>query len=243
MKLLLGLASTSLLTGRIVLASPLTTIPGATFGGTGIPATDVEVTTLANGGDTITLGLTATPRYPNQPIGSSLPNDNSSATFFATPGVGVTPGKATWNFDYYISVNNGNFSNYTFDLLYGKAGSPLVAMPFGPVAIAQADQLNDSKGEFTTSAGTTIAQDSETLSFSFLGSLIGFDPNAIGQYDFELQAFGSNPADAPVLLGESDIAVDIGTVPDATSSVVLFGLGLASLFAFGYCQNRLAMAE
>ena len=242
MKKLLGLASLCLFANGIAFATPLTILSGATFGGTGIPNTDVEVTTINNGGDTITLGLTATP-VSVKPIGSPLPNDSSSATFFATPGVGVTPGKATWNFDYYISVNNGNFANYTFNLLYGKNGSPLVSMPFGPVAIAQGDQSSDSRGEFTASGGTTIAQDSETLSFSFLGSLIGFDPNAIGQYDFELQAFGSNPAGAPVLLGESDIAVVVGTVPDAASSVLLLGLGLAGLFAFGYRQNRLALAK
>ena len=98
MKLLVGLASTCLLAGGIALASPLTTLPGATFGGGGIPNTDVEVTTINNGDNTITLGLTATPKYPNQTIGSPLPNDGNG-TFYATPGVGVTPGKATWNFD------------------------------------------------------------------------------------------------------------------------------------------------
>jgi hypothetical protein len=228
MKLLFGLASTCLLTGGIALASPLVTLSGATFGGTGIANNAVEVTTI-NGTDTITLGLTATPRFPNPPVGQALPNDTASATFFATAGNGLTPGRATWNLDYYISVNNGDLASYTFKLLLNGS-----ALAINPVLTAQNDETATS-GTFTTSGGTAIAQDSENALF------LGIDPNATGTDDFELQVFGLNSDGAPKLLGESDITVDV--VPDAASSVVLFGLGLASLFAFGYRQNRLAMAK
>jgi hypothetical protein len=232
MKILSGLTSICLLTGGMVHASPLVALPGATFGGTGIPATDVEVTTIANGGDAITLGLTATPKYPNQPIGSSLPNDNNTATFFATPGVGVTPGRATWNFDYYIGVANGDFANYTFELVYGN--NPASLASFDPVAVA-----NHDGGKSVTS---TTREDSENLAFS-LGTLTGFDLNAVGQYTFQLEAFGLNQAGAPTLLGESDITVDVGTVPDTASSALLICLGVGSLLVFGLRQNRRTVAK
>ena len=226
MKLLLGLASTCLLTGGIALASPLTTLTGATFGGTGIANNAVEVTTI-NGTDTITLGLTATPRFPNPPVGQALPNDTGSATFFATAGNGLTPGRATWNLDYYISVNNSDFANYTFSLLLNG-----LSLAFSPVSTAQSDETASS-GTFTASGGTTIAQDSENALF------LGINPNAIGTDDFELEVFNSATG---ALVGKSDdITVDVA--PDAASSVVLFGLGLASLFAFGYRQNRLAILK
>jgi hypothetical protein len=229
MKLLFGLASTCLLTGGIALASPLTTLTGATFGGTGIANNAVEVTTI-NGTDTITLGLTATPRFPNPPVGQALPNDTASATFFATPGNGLTPGRATWNLDYYISVNNNDFANYSFSLFLNGS-----ALAISPVLAALSDETVTS-GTFTnTSGNTTIAQDSENALF------LGIDPNAIGTDVFELDVFNSTTG---ALVGKSDdITVDVGTVPDAASSVVLFGLGLASLFAFSYRQNRLAMAK
>lgn len=250
MKKLLGLTSVLLTTGLVAFAAPVTptyttfgTLSGATWGGTGNPNDAVAITTIVNGGDTVTLGLQAQGRYSNPP----LANDGAG-TFYATPGENygnpatpTTPGTpsnykgATWNFDYYISVNNSDFNNYTFQLLYGTDASSLVTMPFGPVLIAQAD----GSKSYSTVGGTTTAQDSENLDFSFLGPLIGFDPNANGQYSFELQALDGSGK----LLGQSAIVVDVGTVPDAASTAWLLGLGFLSLTVFGFRQNRLAMAK
>src|SRR5215469_8414331 len=80
------------------------TLSGATFGGTGIPNNAVEITTVnttpnGNGAsDTITLGLTATPRYQNPALGNNLAG-TFSATAGANDGLGNPPHSVgpTWN--------------------------------------------------------------------------------------------------------------------------------------------------
>src|SRR3954462_8248317 len=73
------------------------TLATATFGGTGIPNTAVAVTTVVDQGNTITLGLTATPRFDDPAVGN-----NGAGTFTAQPGSDAAhgqPGYALWNFD------------------------------------------------------------------------------------------------------------------------------------------------
>ena len=235
MKKLLGMTSILLTTGSVVFATPFTpvyntfgTLSGATFGGTGNPNNAVAITTISSGSDTITLGLQAQQRYANP----SLAN-NGAGTFYATPGANygnpANPSDktystllgATWNFDLYVGLNDVSGSSYTFVLLYGKDGSPLVSVPAGSANF------------------TVISQNSENLDFASFGTAIGFDPNANGQYDFELEAFNA----AGSLLGQSAIDVDVAPVPDAASSAWLLGLGFFSLAVFGFRQNRLAMAR
>ncbi len=237
MKKLLGLTSMLFISGFAVSAATIApnytsfgTLSGATFGGTGIPNNAVAITTIANGGDTITLGLSATPRYSAPAVGN-----NGAGTFYATPG--TASGKSLWNFDYYISVNNSDFANYTFALLYESSASALTTMAYGPVAVAVGDEIKAGGGTtYTTVSGTTAAQDSETLSFGYLGTPIGFDPNANSVYSFELVAYDATGA----AIGNCAINVN---VRDAASTAGLLGLGFLALAAFGFRQNRLAMAK
>jgi hypothetical protein len=235
MKLILGLTATCLMTGTIAFASPVTpaydtfgTLSGATFGGTGIPNNAVAITTINNGNDTITLGLTATPRYSAPAV-----SNDGDGTFFATPG--ASSGKSLWNFDYYISVNNSGFGNYSFELLYGTDASSLTTMSPDPASVA----YFDGGSAFTTVGDVITAQDSENLGFSFLGSAIGFDPNANGIYSFELEAFDGNGNQ----IGNTAINVDVGTVPAVTSTAMLLMFGFTGLMLFGYRQNRLQLAR
>jgi hypothetical protein len=223
-KLSLSLSVLSLLTASLVSAATIApgydsfgTMPAATFGGTGIPNTSVAATTIANGGDTITLGLTATPRYPNPTIGSPLP-DNGAGTFFTDPGVGLSAPRANWNFDYYINVAQATVGAavYNIRLVYTNNTTGAVnAINFAP---------------FTTS-GTV--QDSQNLSFAFFGAPLLFDANAIAQYGFQLEAYdAANPS---VLLGRSAINVNVGVpdaVPDSGTTLAMLGLALVGLIGF-----------
>ncbi len=220
-KLILGL-SALLLTGSLTFAATITpgydsfgTLSGATFGGTGIPNSAVAITTIMNGGNTITLGLTATPKYPNQTIGSPLP-DNGAGTFFAMPGNGVTPGRATWNFDYYVNVAQAavGAAIYNIRLVYtNNTTGAMNSINFAPFA----------------TSGTV--QDSQNLAFAFFGTPIMFDVNAAAQYGFRLEAYDV----AGTLLGTSAINVNVGSptaVPDSGTTLAMLGLALIGLAGF-----------
>ncbi len=217
--LLTGVASIGF--GSLGFASTITphsdsfgTLPGATFGGNGIPNTAVAITNLSNNGNAITLGLTATPRYPNPPIGEPLPNDGVG-TFFGTPGPAdlTHPGYATWNYDFYINVAEaqGNLDLYNFRLVYSNNTTGI-----------------SSSLDFTSMMSGTN-QNSYNLGFLFSTLAINFNPNDIAQYGFELEAFDSSFTN---LLGSTAINVNSGnpeSVPDAGATVALLGLGLLGI--------------
>jgi hypothetical protein len=212
-KLFSALTLTSLLGASAVLATPVPppttttsfgTLSGATFGGTGIPNTAVEIATIANGNDTLTLGLTATPKYPNPVVGLPLPNVGN--TFTTTAGQGLSPaGFSTWNFDYYIGISQGgSLANYVFDLLVTGPGlASTLTLPLG-----------------------TDYQDSSNIKY------LGLDPNAGGQYSFELEAF-----QAGALVGTDTINVSVAA-PDATSTVGLLALSLGGLALVRFAKVR-----
>jgi hypothetical protein len=198
-------------------------IPGATFGGTGEPNSAVQITTITDGSDVITLGLQAQQRGINNPAPTV-----SGSTY--TVGQGIV-----WNFDWYANVKSttaGPFSGYSFKLPYGF--DPSGATPNG---VIQIDQFNDGSGLKQFNPPT--AQNSENLSFSFLaGNLFSpvviaptsgpssYDPNATGDYVFVEEAFDARGS----LIGTDRI--DVNVVPDVTSSAMLLGLTLGGMAIF-----------
>ena len=107
-----------------------------------------------------------------------------------------------------------------------------------PASLASVDPVAVANFDGGLAVTATTREDSQNMVF-----FPPFDPNATGQYFFELQAFSISQVAAPVLLGKSDITVNVGTVPDTTCGAVLLGLGLASLVVFGHRQNRLAVVK
>jgi hypothetical protein len=211
---LLAIASSLAASATIASAAPTQTdsfgsLPGATFGGTGISSAAVETATVTGlqNGDTLTLGLTGTPFGPGP--GVPLPNNNNG-TFFATPGPAASnPARATWNFDYFIGINNSSdLGNYTFKLLYTDGTTSGF---FDPVAVA-----NHDGGKSVT---TTTREDSENIEF------LGYNINNTGTYNFDLEAFDVTGAQ----VGNDVINVQVAAVPDATSTLALAGIGLAGL--------------
>lgn len=225
------LTCTLLLSAGAALATPVTptfdsfgSLPGATFGGSGIPNDAVAVTRISYDNATITLGLTAVQRYQNPAL-----TNNGAGIFHAAPGAntgldGANPAHAlgaTWNFAFYVSIDGGTFRDFDFDLFYDMdAGANT---DFSQLGRIQLDRF--------VPATTTLAQDSQNLMFGFLAgnpALTGvtppsasFDPLASGEYGFVLRA---RVADGAVL-GQSAILVNVNDVPEP-ASLVLAALAL-----------------
>jgi hypothetical protein len=228
-------AFTCLAAAASAFATPTTTpayttfgpLNGANFGGSGNPTDPVAITTINDGNNTITLGLAAQGRYSNPPLSSA------GGVYEATTGAnnGLTsPGHAlgaTWNFDFYFDTTGGS---YTYKLTYGLVGGSLLTID--PAAIGD-NKPTPNKG----------GQNSQDLLFSDFGGVSNgllFDPNAAGIYVFELQAF--NAAGGPV--GNADIInVAVRSVPDASSTAGLLGLGIIGLGFVQYRRTRLVRSK
>jgi hypothetical protein len=192
-------------------------LPGATFGGTGIPNDAVETTTITDGGNTITLGLTATPRNP--PTVGELAS--SAGTFYAPAGL-------QWNFDFYANVSGGgNISAYNFVLGYAL-------VPGTPTASLGTWLLDP-----TATTATTI-QNSEYPGFGFLTTPVAgvivpptgpyagpYNVNTYGDYQFVLDAYSKTTG---ALLGQSTIDVVVPeTTTMAAGALLLLPFGLSTL--------------
>ncbi len=223
-------------------ASVVTTfgsLPPGAFGGSGNPTDAVEITTINDGsGNTVTLGLAAQQRYQNPVLGN-----NGNGTY--TAGIGANYGDpanpssqanstllgSTWNFDFYANIaGGGNLNNYSFVLNYQLT-------PGGPIGSLYLNALAEALGAPAT---TTTLANSENLDFSFLATSVlnqiaapsggPFNPNAIGDYSFSLDAYNSSD----VLIGQSEI--DVNVVPEPTTVIagalllVPFGLSIFRSF-------------
>ncbi len=176
-------------------------LPAANFGGSGIPNNAVAITTIATPNGTITLGLTATPRFSSPPV-----TNDGAGTFQADAGSYPSlPAYGLWNFSFYVATT-GSVSGYTTQLFYDT--NPAVG--------------NDASSFPATPTGNF--QDSWNLGMGFIGDTQGidFDPSASGQYSFALVVNGPTGAEA----GRSAINVNVGTVPDGGTTLLLLGSAL-----------------
>src|SRR5690606_11157788 len=113
--LALGLASSG-----AIAATTFGTLSGATFGGKGIPNDSVTITTIVDGGLTITLGLTATPRFSNPAVSTTGLDSNNVGIYYAVAGGDIDHGKpnyAKWNVSFEAQ---GLTANYSISLLYDR---------------------------------------------------------------------------------------------------------------------------
>jgi hypothetical protein len=229
-------------------------LPGADFGGTGIPNDAVAKTEVfINGTEQITLALTAHGRYSNPAV-----TDNGAGEYFAGTGqncgiatdpVGCPvdinndprPQGALWNFAFYISVAGpgADFADYTFTLYYDfDPGANTLFADLGTIDVNNSITLLGGDP-----ATTTLAQDSQNLLFGFLGGvppLPGvidrptygpFDPNATGEYNFYI---GFTKNNLPAFSGLVGIDMNVVPVPGA---VWLLGSAIGLL---GWLRRRAA---
>jgi hypothetical protein len=192
-------------------------MPGATFGGSGIPNDWVEMTTISGisdlsvqaGSDNLTIGLSAHARFS---VGDLA--NNHAGTYYADPGTQLnshgTP-LALWNFDFDINSSAGFVSRYRYVLTYGLEGGSSTTL--NPLTA------------FTDNTGAPgSAQNSENLAFATLGGPIGFNPDASGIYDFTIDAY-----EGDTLLGSDTIHVNVGNVPEVSSTAPLLAAGFIGL--------------
>ena len=81
-------------------------LPVATFGGSGIPTDPTAITFLTDDdtGFTATLGLSATPRFGNEPL--TAVDGVYTAQTGSNDGTPGNPGsQSTWNFNFFIAVD------------------------------------------------------------------------------------------------------------------------------------------
>jgi hypothetical protein len=160
--------------------------------------------------------------------------DNGNGIYNFNEGASpVNANRDTWNFDFSINVNaNGagsaNLGTYTYRLLVD--GDPSATDNF--TTINPVTTYGDNEFANMGVAGKTIGgnpanfnvvENSENAAF---GLPVGYNPNIPGSYDIELQVLDSNSR----VLATDEITIDVGTVPEVSSTLPLLGavlLGLA----------------
>ncbi|WP_394778045.1 PEP-CTERM sorting domain-containing protein [Undibacterium sp.] len=209
--LCLALASLSASATLIPSYDSFGALPQATFGGTGIPNSNVAISTFKSAfGGTVTLGLTATGRYDNP----ALTNDGHG-TFFATVGVdqhdasSIFQQLGLWNLDFYVGGNALAAALYSYQLLV---------------------DIDPTSGESFKAIDTILlgSQNSLNMGATATELLAGgavFNPMAAGQYSFKLQAV--NRISGAVA---DSTSIVVRVVPEP-ASLALFGIALIGLFA------------
>lgn len=201
-----------------------------TFSGTGIPtdATNYDVFTNRLG-DELILGLSITPRFS-----APTPVNDGDGSFAVTPG--LVGGATRWNFSFYAELKPTNGSSLTIqdvglELLYDLDSA------FG-TDISDLGVINAALYPTST---TTIAQDSQNLTFGYLSTgfpgfntpgLNTFSPD-FGEYSFLLRTDGfSVEADQGI-----GVIANAGPVPVVPLPAGL-PLLLAGLGSFAFMRRR-----
>lgn len=210
-----------------VIASPLYDtfgpLDGATFGGTGIPNTEVAISSqFSNGNSLITIAMSATQRYDNP----ALTNDGAG-TYFAGAGSNTPSGAssegALWNFNYYINIDSTTETLADYDITLFYDFDP--TFDNGPSSLGT---VNITNAIFGTTP--TLIEDSQNLMFNWMSTPVSgvvappagaFDPNALGEYNFGISVGQSG-------WGVENVRMDVQVVP-VPAAVWLFGSGLIGL--------------
>jgi len=184
-------------------------LPGATFGGSGIPTDPTAIRTISTGPQTVTLGLAATPRFGSPALGN-----DGAGTYFAEPGRSLSPTNlegALWNFSFFVGIEGAgsqSIQSIGAEILYD----------FDPAAdteLANHGVWSLSQTAAVFGGSPTLFEDSQNLLFDFLATdfpplitapLGAFDPDVVGEYTFMLRL--TNLDAQPV-----SIRVKVGAVP------------------------------
>ncbi|MEO0531299.1 MAG: hypothetical protein AAF266_12100 [Planctomycetota bacterium] len=232
---ILGILATSTLASAAVVipgaaADPVAdtfgAIPAATFGGSGIPNTAMAISTSTDAGNTIVLGIAATPRFSATTVGN-----DGMGSYTVGSGEG-DPGLSRWNFSFYTNIaGGGSYADYQFDVRYdldsaaGNSLGTLGNIDLNASVFGAAEAAVPGSGPAALAATDTV-ESSQNLAFSFLTTgvpgvvtpptpAVTFDPNAIGEYTFQITV---SDAFSGTLIDQVSIAVS--AVPEPTAALV-----------------------
>ncbi len=199
---------------QIAPAGTFGSLPGATFGGTGIPNNAVMI----GGTGGVTLGLTATARCAMSVCGPTVGN-NAAGTYYAQTGTltGSPANWASWNWNFYIG--GATAGNYNYKLLYDfdpAIGTTMVSLGSLVGNAAGQNSWNLGMGFLATSGGPITAP-----TFS------PFNPNVGGEYTFALLQFDQTGSE----VSRVAMNVDVAAVPEP-STWLLMASGLAGVGMF-----------
>ncbi|MEO1687429.1 MAG: hypothetical protein AAFU61_05950 [Pseudomonadota bacterium] len=220
-------------------------LPGATFGGTGIPNDPTAFSTFTGvGGDLLTIGLIATQRFSN-PV---LSNDGAG-TYTATNGSNFggagqsSVEGALWNFGFYASIENkgGNsvLSDYDLKLYYDfDPGEDTPTVDLGVSDINGALAAADFADGTTLFSSLTEIQRSENLLFGYLAAsfptvqdapaFTPFNASATGEYTFAVEV--GSAATANAVTGDRLVSINVNVVPVPVAlPMLLSAFGIAAL--------------
>lgn len=218
-------------------------LPGADFGGSGIPNHSVAQSMFETAEAPGLLGLSAAQRF-----GSPEVTNDGAGTFFAQPGISDSSyesdfgsGLSLWNLNFYIDPGAGSFfdTSLTFELYYETVPGQITTLQLGSLE--------------------STAQGSENLGFNWMNAIADgqgndpFDPFAEGLYSFGLAAFAmplEEPSEVfevaqvtePNSIAETWINVQVGDpteVSEPGSAWMLgTGLGVLALMAWGFGRRK-----
>lgn len=218
-------------------------IPAATFGGSGIPNTAMAISSVVDGGNTILMGIAATPRFS----GTTVSNDGMGS-YEVGAGEG-DPGLARWNFSFYTNVDGGgSFANYRFEVGYdldaglGNALGTHGTIDLNASVFGAAEAVLPGSGPAALAA-TDTGESSQNLAFSFLTTgvpgavtapspLPTFDTSYQGEYTFQVRVYDS-------LVGGTlldQVSISVAAVPEPTAA--LFGTLLAGGLGLTVARRR-----
>lgn len=214
-------------------------LDGATFGGTGIPTTEVAISSqFVDGDNEITVAMSATQRFSNPVV-----TNNGAGTYFATTGSNFggagesTTEGALWNFNYYMKVEGSNgatpkLTDYQIDLYYDfDTGFDTPLGSLGSINVTNGILLS-------ADPNATLVEGSENLMFGFLATPIpglisppagSFDPDDTGEYNFAIQVSRAG-------FGVETVAMDVQIVPEPNT----IALAVLSLTALALRRKKLA---
>jgi hypothetical protein len=180
-------------------------------------------------------GITLALRAKNRTTGAT-PNVNGVYSF-ATGVVPPANNRAIWNYEFSVNSGGSFLNAYDYylsidtDASQGVSFTTINALTvFGDNSYGTAVTLNGQgvEGPAATYAGSnSVAQNSQNIVF------IGLNPYLDATYNYQLFAVAAGAGAQGARLNEVDMTVVVGAggaaVPDAASSSLLIGLGLAAL--------------
>lgn len=209
--------------GSVAAGATITTIYGSGNPDTGWTA-DTE-----NG---ITLAL----RAKNRTNGATPTDGFGTYTFANAPAP-----RGLWNYDFSISTGTAPLTTFTYQLKVDR--DPTAGVLYTTVdplsywfdnSFGTAGTANGAGVEgpaFMFAGSSTVVQNSQNITFgSYPGGALALDQNAT--YDYQLLAFNGNGVQQASVSMKVVVGAGGANVPDASSTLVLFGLCAAGLLGF-----------